>query len=338
MKKFALALSVVLLMCGCGSAPTAPIAVTISPALAPNLDQGQTSQFTAVLAGDTSGKGVLWTVSGPGCTGAACGSFINQTSTSATYRAPAAVTTALNVTVTANSVAQPSQFASTTFSIVPPPSIITTGLPAATPSYIYHTQLTADGGVQPLNWTVASGTLPAGMALNGSGVLYGTPTTGGTSTFTVKVTDSSTAPSGPLSAQQTLSITVLGILTIPPATLPNGTIGIAYSASLPISGGLPPYSWTVYSGSLPSGLILQTNGAISGTPTVVGAYTFSVTVVDSSPVQQTFTSSNFTITINPAGPLTIRTTAMMDGSVGTPYQAAAGLERHRWSAASGSGD
>jgi hypothetical protein len=67
---------------------------------------------------------------------------------------------------------------SSTFNVMPPPSIITTNLPTATPNYVYNTTLTATGGVQPLKWSLASGALPVGMSLNSAGTIYGTPTTG----------------------------------------------------------------------------------------------------------------------------------------------------------------
>ena len=263
---------------------------------------------------------MTWSATGPGCAGAACGTFTNVTSSSATYVAPASVSASLSVTVTATSVAQPTQSATSTFYVLPPPSIATTSLPVATPTYIYHIALQGSGGVQPLNWSLASGTLPAGMTMNSAGIIFGTPTTGGTSTFTVKVTDSSGSPGGSLSKQQTFSLTVVGILSVTAGVLPTGTVGIAYSTTLPSTGGLPPLAWSIYSGSLPAGLVLQNAGVVSGTPTVAGTYSFQVEVVDSSPVQQNYTSTNFTITINPSGPLTIRTSALVDGTLGTPYQ------------------
>jgi hypothetical protein len=323
MKKLVLAFSILVLMCGCGSrAPSPLIVVSIAPAVPPDIDQGQTLQFTASLADNAapqSAAGVAWSVTGPGCAGATCGTLSNLTGPSTTYTAPRSVSASLSVTVTATSTVQTTQAASSTFFVMPPPSIVTTNLPTATPTYIYHTTLQATGGVAPLNWSLASGSLPAGMALNSAGLIFGTPTTGGTSTFTVRVTDSSTAPGGGLSTQQTFSLTVVGVLSIPTATFPNGNVGIAYSVSLPFSGGLPPLAWSIYSGSLPSGLVLQNNGVISGTPTVQGTYSFAVTVVDSSPVQQNFTSSNFTITINPS-PLAMRTAALADGTVDTSYR------------------
>ena len=325
MKKLALTLSILVLMCGCGSRPPSPlIVVAIAPSTPTDIDQGQTLQFKANLATNdpsVSLGSVTWTATGPGCAGAACGTFTNITSTTATYVAPASVSTTLNVMVTATSVAQPLQSSSATFHVMPPPSITTTDLPAATPSYVYHTALVASGGVQPLIWTVASGTLPAGMSLNSAGILFGTPTAGSTSTFTVKVTDSSGSPSGTLSTQQTFNFTVVGILSVTAGVLPDGKVGTAYSTPLTATGGIPPFSWSIYSGSLPSGLVLQKTGVISGTPTITGTYSFQMYVVDSSPVQQNFTSTNFTITINSSGPLAIRTTGLMDGTVDTPYQA-----------------
>ena len=325
MKKLALALSILVLMCGCGSRPPSPlIVVTVVPSLPSDIDQGQTLQFKANLATNdpsvTLGS-VTWTASGPGCAGAACGTFTNIGSTTAIYVAPATVSATLNVTVTANSAAQPLQSGSSSFHVMPPPSIITTDLPAATPGYVYHTSLTASGGVQPLIWTVANGTLPAGMSLNSAGVLFGTPSAGSTTAVTFKVTDSSGSPGGAVSTQQTFNLTVVGVLSANAGVLPDGKVGTAYNTALTATGGMPPYFWSIYSGSLPSGLILQKTGIISGTPTIAGTYSFQMSVVDSSPTQQNYTSTNFTITINSSGPLAIRTTGVMDGTVDTPYQA-----------------
>ena len=324
MKKLVLALSILVGMCGCGgNGPSTLIVVTVNPTAPSNIDQGQTLQFTASLADNATSinKGVTWSATGPGCAGAACGTFTNVTATSATYIAPATVSASLSVTVTATSVDQLAQSGSSNaFYVMPPPSIVSTNLPIATPNQIYNTTLQAAGGVQPLKWSLASGALPAGMSLNNAGTIYGTPTTGGTSTFTLKVTDSSGAPGGSLSTQQTLSLTVVGVLTIPAATFTNGTVGVAYSATLPYAGGMVPLSWSIYTGSLPPGLVLQeSTGVISGTPTTQGTTSFEVEVFDSSPIEQYYISSTFSITINPAGPLTIRTTSLLDGVVDTAY-------------------
>ena len=241
------------------------------------------------------------------------------------------------MTVIATSVAQTSQSASATVMAGPAPSVLTTNLPAATPGQPYAASLQGAGGAAPLNWSIASGTLPTGLLMNSAGQFYGTPTstsiTNTTSTFTVKVTDTSGAPAGPVSAQQSLSITVIGVLTVTTAALPNGRVGIAYSAGIETSGGVIPLSWSLVptavcgtaGGTIPPGLVLQgTNteaGEITGTPTAAGTYFFTLTVLDSSSPRQC-RNQPLEITINPAGPLTIVTTSLLDGTVGVPYNGA----------------
>ncbi len=68
-----------------------------------------------------------------------------------------------------------------------------------------------------------------------------------------------------------------------PSSLPDATLGIGYSTALAAAGGSAPYSWSVASGALPPGLGLDpSTGAITGTPTAVGSYPFTVSVSDSS--------------------------------------------------------
>lgn len=69
-------------------------------------------------------------------------------------------------------------------------SITTTTLPDATAGSAFSQDLAATG-TAPLTFTVSGGSLPAGLTLSPSGTISGTPTTAGTSNFTVMVTDSS---------------------------------------------------------------------------------------------------------------------------------------------------
>jgi hypothetical protein len=70
-------------------------------------------------------------------------------------------------------------------------AITTTTLPGGSPSAAYTATLTATGGVLPYTWAITSGSLPAGLTLNAAtGVISGTPTAPGTSSFTVSCTDS----------------------------------------------------------------------------------------------------------------------------------------------------
>lgn len=88
---------------------------------------------------------------------------------------------------------------------VKPFIVSTKSLPGGTVGTAYSSKLKALGGEKPLHWTLMSGTLPAGLRLSSGGTISGTPTSTGTSAFTVKVMDSSTTP---LTAQKSLSITV----------------------------------------------------------------------------------------------------------------------------------
>jgi acid phosphatase len=84
-------------------------------------------------------------------------------------------------------------------------------------------------------------------------------------------------------------------LAISTTSVPNGTVGQAYSTQLNATGGTSPYTWSVSSGSLPAGLSLATAGVISGTPTAAGSPTLTATVKDSS---SHTASSNFTLTVS----------------------------------------
>lgn len=229
-----------------------------------------------------------------------------------------------------------------TITVNPPPAltITTTSLPAGDAGLAYSQTLQAAGGVPTYQWSVTSGSLPAGLFLNAStGAITGTPTVVGTSSFTVKVTDSETPTPGSTTAN--LSITVNNPpLQITTTTLPQGVINVAYSSAafLTAIGGTQPYTWSISAGSLPNGLTLNAGtGQISGTPTKTGAFPFTAKVTDSSTPQQTATA-NLSITVNSA--LAITTTTLPSGSIGTAYSttlaASGGVTPYSWSVTSGS--
>ena len=96
---------------------------------------------------------------------------------------------------------------------------------------------------------------PAGADAERGGVVSGTPTGAGSTTFTVRVTDAASR-----TATQSLTLTVNASLGISTTALPEGTVGTSYSQQLSASGGVAPYTWTVSSGSLPDGLDTEQRG------------------------------------------------------------------------------
>ena len=69
-------------------------------------------------------------------------------------------------------------------------------------------------------------------------------------------------------------------LTLQPNTIPSGTNGQAYSQLITAVGGNAPYTFAVTSGTLPTGLILDTNGLLHGTPTTPSSGSFTITATD----------------------------------------------------------
>jgi hypothetical protein len=167
----------------------------------------------------------------------------------------------------------------------PPPPTITLSpatLPGGTVGVGYAQQITASGGIAPYTYTQIGGQLPAGMILNSNGVLSGTPTSGGNFSFSVNAVDSSPAP-GPYNGSAAYTLTIAApTIALSPATLPGGTVGVAYSQAITASGGTAPYTYTLTYGTLPAGVTLSSSGTLSGTPTASGTYPITVNAVDNS--------------------------------------------------------
>lgn len=310
MKKLVIILSALVFLFGCGgggsSTKTPPVvSVSLTPSTQTTIDQGQTLNYTATVTNDSKAAGVTWSMSGTTCTGAACGTFTNSTTSAAVYNAPASVSAKMTVTIVATSVTDPTKSTSLTVVVTPAPSITTTSLANGTVGTAYSASLAATGGAGTLTWSLASGSsLPAGLSLSNAGAISGTPTTAGTTKFTVKVTDASGGKQGPVSATKQLSLIVEPApLTVVTTSLPSGVANAAYSEPLQASGGTPPYTWTVAPGSsLPTWLTISGSGTswtISGTPAAPATSTFSLVVTDSSTPQQSQPQA-LSVTINKA--------------------------------------
>ena len=154
------------------------------------------------------------------------------------------------------------------------PTITTGSLPDGTVRTHYSHTLTATGDT-PITWVIESGVLPAGLTLNAA-VIAGTPTTAGTSNFTVIAANAEGSDTKQLSitiASGTPGGTAPAITT---SSLPDGTVGTAYNHTLTVTGDTP-ITWNLGNGtSLPTGLSLSGTGAITGNPTAAGTFNFTV--------------------------------------------------------------
>ena len=214
-------------------------------------------------------------------------------------------------------------------------SISTATLPNALATTAYSQPLSATGGTTPYTWSVSAGSLPPGLSLTPTGTIYGTPSTPGSYPFSVQVADSTTPAAQTLT--KALSITVGQALIISTSTLPAGMVSTGYSQTLAAVGGTPGYTWSLASGSLPAGLTLSAAGALSGTPTAAGLFSFVIQATDTTtPSAQTATRA---LSLNILASVSITTASLANGLVSTAYTqtlaASGGTPGYTWSLASG---
>ena len=210
------------------------------------------------------------------------------------------------------------------------PTITTTTLPGGVTGTAYSQQLAATG-TAPITWSLQSGALPNGLNLSSAGLISGTPTVAGTFNFTVKATNSGGSDTKALSIVIAAAQVAPTIIT---TSLPGGLVGTAYSQQLAATG-TTPITWSLASGTLPTGLTLSTAGVISGTPTVANTFNFTVKATNSAGSDTKALS--IAITTSAVKP-TITTTTLPNGKIGTAYSAqleATGTAPITWSLASG---
>jgi hypothetical protein len=184
-----------------------------------------------------------------------------------------------------------------------------TPLPEATEGEAYSASLSASGGRGPYTFSQAGGSLPAGLSLAADGRITGRPTQAGRFVFTAGVVDANRTR-----VERAIELPVIGAIRIAPDTLPEATQLRPYSASLSVTGGVGPFSWSL-TGALPAGVQFA-NGSFSGTPSEDGAFPVQVAATDSRG-----RSGNRSYTLTVAARVEITTTSLPAGTAGSAYGA-----------------
>ncbi len=308
------AVAMVFVLSSCSSSTPQP-SVTLSPSAAQAIDLGQQKVFTAAVANDSTSAGVSWA-----CAGAACTALANVSTTSATFSATGTAGTA---TITATSIKLTTAASSVTVTVSALPTISTTQAQVtaapATAGVAYSLALAAAGGAGTLTWSAVG--LPAnGLSINSTtGAITGTPTAKGTVSFTVTVTDSSTAGAKPASTLLIITVNNPAPPTITTTqtqvTAAPGTAASVYGFTFHASG-TGALTWSA-TGLPADGLSLAAGtGIVSGTPTSKATVSFTLTVSDS--FGQSSAATAFVLTVNnPTAPAITSTQVQVTAAPGT---------------------
>ena len=205
--------------------------------------------------------------------------------------------------------------------------ISTQSLKAAAVGSPYSATLEGSGLPSDVTWEVTAGALPAGLTLSSAGVISGTATGTGSSTFTVKATakEKNFGPTRIDSKQFRLNAVSLAAS----ASRKVAEVGIRFSSSLLGTGGQAPYTWSAT--GLPAGLAVSSAGAITGVPARAGSYSVDLHLIDANG-----SDANVKLNLVVRAKLAIAAKALRTGTVGRAYKLKVavhgGAPALRWSA------
>ncbi|MEU7905319.1 putative Ig domain-containing protein [Actinoplanes sp. NPDC049118] len=298
---------------------TGTVSFTFTTASAPTLTNpgpqtgtvGTTISKTLTVSGGTTPY--TWSA-----TGLPAGLAINASTGAITGKPTSAGET--NVTVTVTDAAKRASSATFVWTIGSVPTVTSPGNQRTPVGQ--STSLTLDriGGTAPYRWSATG--LPAGLTINtNTGAITGIPTTVGTSTTAVTVTDAA-------SRTNTVSFSWVIALAVSNPGIQKGTKGTPLALSMTVAGGKAPYTWSAT--GLPAGLTINTStGAITGTPTSTTAYTSKVTARDASG-----NTGDTTFSWQIATPITIASTnmfAVVGVNTHVALEASGGSGTYTWS-------
>lgn len=165
-------------------------------------------------------------------------------------------------------------------------------------------------------WSVQSGSLPAGVTLSADGVLSGTPTAEGSYGFVVQAQNGS-----PFATKEfTISVRQPLVVKSPfvPTPRPSAEVGVRFGKSATATGGSGTYTWSLSSGALPAGLVLDpAKGTVAGTPAAAGTFTFGLTAMDA---EGRVATVNAAFSVAPR--LAVTTSRLKAATAGSTYRAA----------------
>jgi hypothetical protein len=308
---------------GGGNTPPPEIQVTVTPT-SMSVQAGSQTSLTATVANDSKNAGVNWTVSGTGCTGAACGTLSATSSASGVsvmYTAPSAVPNPASVTVTATSASDSSRSMAATITITATPAISvgvspgTANVQVGSGTQKFTATVTNDTQNKGVSWKLsgagctgaACGTLSASTSASGTAITYSAPgSLPNPATITITATSvADTTKSGPATITLTAA-PVISVTTAPTTATVQAGIGTqSFAATVTNDAQNKGVGWKL-SGAGCSG---ATCGALSATTSASGtAITYSAPASVPTPATVTITATSVTDTTKSA-PATITVSA-----------------------------
>lgn len=196
-----------------------------------------------------------------------------------------------------------------TLQVTAAPSISVTVAPTAASVAVNGTQaftptVQNDSANRGVTWSL-SGASCSGAACGtlsstaGSPVTYTAPAAVPAPNNTVTLLATSVADTSKTASAVITILAAPAALTITTNNFPDAMLGVAYSQTAQAAGGTTPYTWSVASGALPTGLFLDaSSGALSGSPQQAGAFNFTLQVQDSAAPTPATATRPFTLTVN----------------------------------------